>query len=453
MKIFKLNQHKEHEPRELEQKPVSTLLWQYSVPAIITAVANSLYNIIDRLFIGNSVGAMAISGLALSLPIMILLQAFGTLVGVGAASRISIVLGMKDKDWAEDILGTAILMTIIIWAVVCSAFMFVLDPMLLFFGGSPETIPYARQFLEIIIPFSLFSNFAYSYCNIIRASGLPEKSMTIMVAGLVINILLDVLFILVFGWGIRGVAVATATAMCFTGIVTLRHFTRENSFLRFRRKKLRIRLFIVKNIVSIGLAPFLINIAASAIAVLYNTHLKQYGGDHAVGAFGIVNSISVVFVMLVLGLCQGMQPIAGYNFGAGKISRVKEVFKKSVIVATIITTAGFLLVELFPSAVARSFTSDETLATMTARGLRIIFLMFPFVGFQIVTGNFFQAIGKASSSIFLSLIRQTLYLVPMLFLFGSIWGIDGLWAASPTADLLAFLTSVIIISIWWRKNS
>jgi putative MATE family efflux protein len=447
-----LKRHKDHDPQELEQKPVSALLWMYSIPAIITAVANSLYNIIDRLFVGNSVGAMAISGLALSLPVMILLQAFGTLVGVGAASRISIVLGMKDKNWAEDILGTAILMTIIIWAVVSGSFMFALDPILLFFGGSPETIPYAKEFLQIIIPFSLFSNFAYSYCNIIRASGSPEKSMIIMVLGLVVNILLDVLFILVFGWGIRGVAIATATAMFFTAIATMYHFTRRKSFLRFKRSKLRIRWFIVRNITSIGLAPFLINIAASAVTVLYNTHLKQLGGDLAVGAYGIVNSLAVVFVMLVLGLCQGMQPIAGYNFGAKLIPRVKEVLNKSILIAVAITTIGFIVVEFFPHTIARCFTSDKSLSDMTATGLRYVFLMFPLVGFQIVTGNFFQAIGLASSSIFLSLIRQTLYLVPMLFLLPLFWGIDGLWAASPVADFLAFITSFFMLRRWWRHN-
>jgi putative MATE family efflux protein len=445
-----LKKHRDHNPRELEQKPVSTLLWMYSVPAIITAVANSLYNIIDRLFIGNSVGAMAISGLALSLPIMILLQAFGTLVGVGAASRISIVLGMKDKNWAEDILGTAILMTFIIWALVSASFMFALDSILIFFGGSPETIPYAKEFLQIIIPFSLFSNFAYSYCNIIRASGYPEKSMMIMVLGLVVNILLDVLFILVFGWGIRGVAIATATAMFFTAIATMYHFTRQKSFIRFKWNKLRIKWFIVRNITSIGLAPFLINIAASVVTILYNTHLKQLGGDLAVGAYGIVNSLAVVFVMLVLGLCQGMQPIAGYNFGAGLVPRVKEVLRKSLFAATVITTMGFVAVELFPHTIARCFTSDESLSEMTATGLRYVFLVFPFLGYQIVTGNFFQAIGRASSSIFLSLIRQTLYLVPMLFLLPLFWGIDGLWAASPVADFFAFVTSFFMLRRWLR---
>ncbi|MDR2556954.1 MAG: MATE family efflux transporter [Bacteroidales bacterium] len=447
-----LKRHRDHDPHELEQKPISTLLWMYSIPAIITAVANSLYNIIDRLFVGNSVGAMAISGLALSLPVMILLQAFGTLVGVGAASRISIVLGMKDKEWAEDILGTAVLMSVSIWVVVSAAFMFALDPILLFFGGSPDTIPYAKEFLEIIIPFSLFSNFAYSYCNIIRASGHPEKSMMIMVLGLVVNILLDVLFILVFGWGIRGVAIATATAMFFTAIATMYHFTRRKSFLRFKRRKLRIRWFIVRNITSIGLAPFLINVAASAVTVLYNTHLKQLGGDLAVGAYGIVNSLAVVFVMLVLGLCQGMQPIAGYNFGAGLIPRVKEVLKKSLWVAVAITTMGFIAVELFPNTIARCFTSDSSLASMTATGLRYVFLLFPVVGYQIVTGNFFQAIGHASSSIFLSLIRQTLYLIPMLFLLPLFFGIDGLWAASPVADFFAFITSFFMLRHWSRRN-
>ncbi|MDR0619880.1 MAG: MATE family efflux transporter [Bacteroidales bacterium] len=448
-----LKKHKDHNPQELEQKPVSTLLWMYSIPAIITAVANSLYNIIDRLFIGNSVGAMAISGLALSLPIMILLQAFGTLVGVGAASRISIVLGMKDKNWAEDILGTAILMTVIIWAVVSASFMFALDPILIFFGGSPETIPYAKEFLQIIIPFSLFSNFAYSYCNIIRASGYPEKSMVIMVLGLVVNILLDVLFILVFGWGIRGVAIATAMAMFFTAIATMYHFTRQKSFIRFHWNKLRIRLFIVRNITSIGLAPFLINVAASIVTVLYNTHLKRLGGDLAVGAYGIVNSLAVVFVMLVLGLCQGMQPVAGYNFGAGLMPRVKEVLRKSLFVATVITTTGFVAVELFPHAIARCFTSDKSLSEMTAAGLRYVFLIYPFVGYQIVTGNFFQAIGRASSSIFLSLIRQTLYLIPMLFLLPLFWGMDGLWVATPVSDFLAFITSFFMLRRWLRSTS
>jgi putative MATE family efflux protein len=450
MSIFK--RHIDHDPRELETKPIGSLLWTYSVPAIITAVANSLYNIIDRLFVGNTVGAMAISGLALSLPIMILLQAFGTLIGVGAASRISIVLGMKDKDWAENILGTAILLTVIIWAVVCTASMFALDPLLIFFGGSAETIPYAREFLVIIIPFSLFSNFAYSYCNIMRASGYPEKSMMIMVFGIVINILLDVIFILWFGWGIRGVAIATATAMFITACITLHHFAEKKSFIRFKRSKLRIRGFIVKNIISIGLAPFLINLAASAVTIVFNTNLQHAGGDMAVGAYGIVNSLAVVFVMLVLGLCQGMQPIAGYNFGAGKMLRVKEVLRKSLWVATIITTTGFLSVELFPHAIARSFTSDPYLADVTTTGLRLVFAMFPFVGYQIVTGNFFQSIGKASQAIFLSLTRQALFLVPALLIFSKAWGLNGIWGASPAADFLAFLTAFVMLERYVKKK-
>ena len=356
------------DPRLLETESIPKLLWQYALPAVITTLSTSVYNLIDRIFIGHGAGAMAISGLALSLPIMTFLQAFGTLVGVGASTRISIVLGMKDREWAERILGNALFLTVIMWAlltVLCLAF---LEPLLKIFGGSENTIPYAADYLRIIIPGNIFANLSYSFCNIIRASGSPIRSMTIMISGMVLNAILAPIFIFWFDWGIQGAAIATVIAMFVTAVQTMHFFLKKDAFIRFTRPNLKPAKKIVNNILSIGMSPFLINLAGSAVAIILNGRLAAKGGDLAVGAYGIVNSYGILFVMFVIGLCQGMQPIAGYNYGARKPERVRKVFSLSIKVGTAITTLGFLLMEIFPRTAANVFTTDEQLIEITRVG-------------------------------------------------------------------------------------
>lgn len=441
------------DPHLLETEPIPKLLWKYALPAVITTLTTSLYNLVDRIFIGHGAGPMAISGLALSLPIMNFLQAFGTLVGVGASTRISIVLGMRDRKWAEHILGNALFLTVVIWAfltILCLGFM---HPLLRIFGGSENTLPHAVAYLNIIIPGSIFSNLSYSFCNIIRASGSPVKSMTIMLIGVGVNVVLDPLFIFGFGMGIRGAAIATVLSMLVTALLTMQYFLKSDAYIRFTRSTLRPNRKIIRNILSIGMSPFLINIAASLVAVILNNRLYAKGGDLAVGAYGIVNSYGILFVMFVIGLCQGMQPIVGYNYGAKKIDRSKHAFFLSIKVGTLITTLGFLLLEIFPQTAAKVFTTDPQLIEITRTGLRYVFLLFPFVGFQIVTSNFFQSLGKVHLSIFLSLTRQVLFLIPALVICSAIWGLNGVWAATPVADFLAIAVTVVILIRQMKKLS
>ena len=441
------------DPRLLETESIPKLLWTYALPAVITTLTTSIYNLIDRIFIGHGAGAMAISGLALSLPIMTFLQAFGTLVGVGASTRISIVLGMKDRDWAERILGNALFLTIIIWAFLTVGCLVFLEPLLKIFGGSENTIPYAADYLRIIIPGNIFANLSYSFCNIIRASGSPLRSMTIMISGMVVNAVLAPIFIFWFDWGIQGAAIATVIAMFVTAVQTMHFFLRKDAFIRFTRPNLKPAKKIIKNILSIGMSPFLMNIAASAVAIILNGRLATKGGDLAIGAYSIVNSYTILFVMFVIGLCQGMQPIVGYNYGARKMDRAKKTFFLSIKVGTLITSLGFVLVELFPRTAASVFTTDEQLIALTQEGLRFVFLLFPFVGFQIVTSNFFQSLGMVHLSIFLSLTRQVIFLIPALFICSALFDLKGVWMATPVADFLAIVVTFVILQRQMKKTS
>ncbi len=432
-------------PQLLETAPVPRLLWKFALPAVISTLTTSLYSLIDRVFIGQGAGAMAISGLALTFPIMNFLTAFGTLVGVGASTRISIVLGMGDRDWAERILGNALVLTVIIWVLLTVSCLYYLYPLLVIFGGSGNTIPYAADYLRIVIPGYIFSNLAYSFCNIIRASGNPTRSMVIMLIGAGVNLALDPLFIFGFGMGIKGAAWATVISMFVSSVFVMQFFLRKNAYIRFKRSTLRLKRNIVRNILSIGMSPFLMNLAATLVVVILNRRLVLSGGDLAMGAYGIINSYAILFVMFVLGLCQGMQPIVGYNYGAKKMDRAKHAFFLSIKVGTVITVFGFLLMELFPGAAARVFTSDEQLVTLAKNGFRLIFMLFPFVGFQIVTSNFFQSLGKVHLSIFLSLSRQVLYLIPALYICSTFWGLNGVWAATAVADFFSILTTLFIL--------
>lgn len=437
-------------PNSLATEPVGTLLWRYAIPAITGTMVMSLYNVIDRIFIGQGVGADAISGLALTFPIMSLGAAIGMLVGAGAAARISIVLGKHDRKTAEQILGNSLLLTFIFAAIYITLFLVFLDKILYEFGGSANTIPYAREYLRIIIPGMILTNLCFGFNNMMRASGYPNKAMYTMLIGAVCNVILDPIFIFGLEMGIRGAAVATNISMFISMVFVMIHFFNPKSYIHFCRDSFRLSWNIIGKIISIGLSPFLINVTASAVNVIMNTSLQRHGGDIAIGAYGVVNSIAMLVVMLIIGLCQGMQPIVGYNFGAKLYPRMKRAYILTVIVATVITTTGFLSTLIFPKLIARIFTQDTALIEESAHALRLVLFAFPLVGFQIVTTNLFQSIGMAGKSIFLSLSRQVLFLIPLILFFPRIWGVNGVWLASPYSDVISTIVTLLMILWQWR---
>lgn len=385
---------------------------------------------------------MAISGLALTLPLSTMVAAIGTLVGVGASSRISIVLGMRDLRWARNILGNAFMLTFLLSAVLITCSMIFMDEVLIAFGGSEQTIPYAKAYLNIVIPGSVLTNLSYSFSGIMRAAGYPQKSMYTILIGVGLNVILDPIFIFGFGMGIRGAAVATVISMFASAVFVLAHFFNPRHPVHFRWNCFRPKKRIIRNIVSIGLAPFLMNLTASAVNIIMNHQLVRGGGDLAIGAYGIVNSFAILIVMCVMGLCQGMQPIVGYNYGAQKYKRMKDVLLLTIRVAFIIMGIGWLLGELAPKWLVSAFTSDPELSDMATRGMRLVCLMLPVVGFQIVVSTFFQSISKAPKAIFMGLTRQVIFLIPLLYLFSNWWGLLGVWLSIPVSDLLAALVAL-----------
>ena len=429
----------------LEHEKIGSLLLKYSLPAIVGMLVSSLYNIIDRVFIGQGVGAMAISGLALTLPLSTMVAAIGTLVGIGASSRISIVLGMKDLRWARNILGNASMLTFLLSAVLITLSMIYMDKVLVAFGGSEQTIPYAEAYLNIVIPGSVLTNLSYSFSGIMRAAGYPQKSMYTILIGVGLNVILDPIFIFGFDMGIQGAAVATVISMFASAVFVMAHFFNPRHPVHFRWNCFRPKKRIIRNIVSIGMAPFLMNLTASGVNIIMNHQLVRGGGDLAIGAYGIVNSYAILIVMCVMGLCQGMQPIVGYNYGAQKYKRMKDTLLMTIRVAFVIMGIGWLLGELIPKWLVSAFTTDPDLLAMATRGMRLACLMFPVVGFQIVVSTFFQSISKAPKAIFMGLTRQVIFLIPLLYLFSNWWGLFGVWLAIPVSDLLAALVALLFL--------
>ncbi|MGE0079374.1 MAG: MATE family efflux transporter [Bacteroidales bacterium] len=437
--------------QELGVSGVGKLLLQYSVPAIIATAAASLYNIIDRIFIGHGVGPMAISGLALTFPLMNILAAFGAMVGVGAATMVSIRLGQHNRKGATQILGNAVMLNIILGISVGLLTLVFLDPILFALGASHETLPYAREFMQVILLGNVFTHLYLGLNNIMRATGYPRKAMAITLTTVATNLALAPIFIFVFKWGIRGAALATVIAQ-FVGAVTATiHFTRVNSFLHFLPGYLKLRKSIIQDIISVGMSNFLMLISSSIVISIVNIRLQKYGGDFAIGAFGIINSLANLAVMVVVGFNQGMQPIVGYNYGAGKIPRVIRTFKLTIFAGSCVTLVGFLLAEFFPRAISSAFTSSTELIDLASTGLRLNLIMYPIVGFQIVTANFFQSIGKVKISIFLSLTRQVLFLIPALILLPLYFELNGVWLSAPLADFTSSLLTLVVLQWQIRK--
>lgn len=438
-------------PTALGTESIGKLLMQYAVPAIIAMTASSLYNMVDSIFIGHGVGTMALSALALTFPLMNLGAAFGALVGVGAATLISVKLGQKDYDTAQRVLGNVFVLNILLGLAFTVIVFPFLNPILYFFGGSDETVEYARQFMEIILLGNVVTHLYLGLNAVLRASGHPKQAMYATIATVAINTILAPIFIFMFDWGIRGAAIATVSAQVIALLWQLKQFNNANELLHFRRGIFRLKRKIVFDSLAIGMSPFLMNLAACLIVILINQGLKKYGGDLAIGAFGIVNRLVFIVVMIVMGLNQGMQPIAGYNFGAKLYDRVNKVLKLTIIYATCVTTFGFLVGMLAPNLVVGIFTSDAELTELSATGLRITVMFFPIIGFQMVTSNFFQSIGMAGKAIFLSLTRQMLILLPCLLILPYFFGVAGVWYSMPVSDLLASLIALVMLVYQFRK--
>ena len=429
-------------PTALGTESIGKLLMQYAVPAIIAMTASSLYNMVDSIFIGHGVGTMALSALALTFPLMNLGAAFGALVGVGAATLISVKLGQKDYDTAQRVLGNVFVLNILLGLAFTVIVFPFLNPILYFFGGSDETVEYARQFMEIILLGNVVTHLYLGLNAVLRASGHPKQAMYATIATVAINTILAPIFIFMFDWGI---------AQVIALLWQLKQFNNANELLHFRRGIFRLKRKIVFDSLAIGMSPFLMNLAACLIVILINQGLKKYGGDLAIGAFGIVNRLVFIVVMIVMGLNQGMQPIAGYNFGAKLYDRVNKVLKLTIIYATCVTTFGFLVGMLAPNLVVGIFTSDAELTELSATGLRITVMFFPIIGFQMVTSNFFQSIGMAGKAIFLSLTRQMLILLPCLLILPHFFGVAGVWYSMPVSDLLASLIALVMLVYQFRK--
>lgn len=442
---------KENSPLVLGTEPIGKLLTQYAIPAIIAMTASSLYNMADSIFIGHGVGPLAISGLALTFPLMNLAAAFGSLVGVGASTLVSVKLGQRDYDGANKVLGNVLVLNVILGIAFTFIFLWQLDPILYFFGASENTIGYARDYMQVILLGNVVTHMYLGLNAVLRSSGFPRMAMYATLASVVINCVLNPLFIFGLGWGIRGSALATVISQVISLAGQFIHFSSPKQILHFHRGIYRLRTEIVKGILYIGMSPFLINLCSCLIVILINRGLKEYGGDMAIGAYGIVNRIVFLFIMVIMGFNQGMQPIAGYNFGARQYARVTEVTKLTMWWAIGVATAGFLLCQLFPSVIVRLFTSDEELIGAAVFGLHIVFAVFPIVGFQMVATNFFLSIGMSKKAIFLSLTRQMLFLIPFLLIMPRFYGTLGVWISMPMADTVATVVTALVLVNQFRQ--
>lgn len=429
---------------ELGTEKISKLLIKFSIPAIIGMVVNALYNVVDRIYIGR-LGHLAMTGIGLNLPFMTILMAFAMLVGIGSGAIISIRLGQGKIKEAEKILGNALSLTILIMGFIMIVGYLYKEQLLYLFGASENTFVYANDYMSIILAGSIFQAIGFGLNNIIRAEGNPKVAMYTMLIGAVINIVLDPIFIFTFGLGIKGAAYATIISQFISMSWVLYHFISKNSNLVLKIKNLKLELSIVKSIVSIGISPFSMQIAASIVTILANNSLKAYGGDIAIGAMTAINAIAIFFLMPIFGINQGSQPIIGYNYGAKEYERVKEALKLAILAATIISIIGFLLTQFFTVNLIKIFNDDPELIKVASEGMRIFLLMLPVIGFQIVSSNYFQAVGKAPKAMFLSLLRQVIVLMPMLIILPKFWGLRGVWLSGPTADFTASIVTAIFL--------
>ena len=439
-------------PTELGTEGIGKLIMRYAVPAIIAMVASSLYNIVDRAFIGHGVDALALSGLAITFPLINLSAALGSMVGVGSGTMISLKLGQRDHESAQIVLGNSVTLNVIVGIIFGALGLIFIDPLLMLFGATDATIQYAKDYMIYILIGNVFTHLYLGINCILRSAGHPKKAMAATIGTVILNTILDYLFIMVFHWGIAGAAIATVISQVIAFIWQCFQLSDKNELIRFRRGTYRLRGNLVSNILAIGLSPCLMNAASCFVVLLINRGLLEHGGDLAIGAYGIVNSIAFIFVMIVMGFNQAMQPIAGYNYGAGQYSRVIKVLKLTILFATITTTLGFIIGEFFPGICIKIFTSDPALTDIARNGMRIVFLVFPLIGFQMVTGNFFQSIGKPIRSIIMSLSRQLIILIPCLIIMPKYFGINGVWYSMPVADGLSVILALSFLLLEMKKK-
>lgn len=449
-----MEQSKTNQFNVLAEKPVGSLLMQYAIPAIVAMAASSVYNIIDGIFIGQGVGAEAIMGLALTGPLMSLTAAFGAMVGVGAATLMSVKLGQKDYGTAQKILGNVVIMNLTLGIVLGLLLLVFINPILRFFGASDVTLPYARNFMSIILVGNVVTHMYLGLNALLRSTNRPQKAMCATIGTVVLNCILAPIFIFVLGWGIRGAATATIMAQMIMLTWQLRLFSNKDELIHLSRSIIKFDVKIVKESLLVGLPQFLINLCACLVAAMMTRSLTTYGGDMAVGAFGICNRFILFIVMVVIGLNQGMQPIAGYNFGARRYDRVLGVLNKALIFGSVITLTGFVVGVFFPTPFVSVFAKDSPqLIKLSAHALSCMVMMFPIVGIQIVSTAFFQSIGYAPKSIFLSLTRQLIFLVPAIFILPHLYAdpLEGLWHAAPVADGLASVLAITLLVLQVKK--
>ena len=446
---FIMNKHQA--TLELGSKPVGRLLLQYALPAIVAMTASSLYNMVDSIFIGQGVGALAIAGLALTFPFMNLSAAFGAAVGVGASTLISVKLGQKDYAMARHILGNTVTLNLIIGVLFSVVSLLFLDPILYFFGASEYTLPYARDYMVVILLGNVLSHMYFGMNAVLRAAGKPRLAMYATIFTVLLNTALDPLFIYTFGMGIRGAAVATILSQTVSLIWQMTLLSDKRQLLHLASGTYRLVTDIVRNIIAIGLSPFSMNVCACIVVIFINKSLQSYGGDMVVGAYGIANRVAFIFVMVCMGVNQGMQPIAGYNYGAQRYDRLMRVLKLSMCAASVVTGVGFVVAQFFAEPCVRLFTTDPQLIAYSEHGLSIMMAAFLIVGYQMVITNFFQSIGMAKISMFLSLSRQMIFLLPMLLLLPLFLGVDGIWWAMPISDTIAEIVAVVMMMTYMRK--
>ena len=436
---------------ELGTKPVGRLLWQYALPSIVAMSASSMYNIIDRAFIGQVVGPEAIAGLGITFPFMNLSAAFGAAVGVGSSTCISVKLGQRDYETAGHLLGNTVTLNLLIGFAFMAVCLLFLDPILIFFGASEVTLPYAREFMQVILAGNMVTHMYFGMNAVLRSAGKPRHAMYATLFTVAMNIVLIVAFVWWFRWGIRGAALATVTSQSLALCWQMWLFSDKNELLHLKRGIYRLKSQLVKNIIAIGISPFLMQTTSCVIVIFMNNQFVRYGGDMAVGAYSIANSMVMVFFMFVMGMIQGMQPIVGYNFGAEKYDRMFRCLWLTIAAATAILLVGWSLSMLFPRQIARIFTTDATLLELSARGIRLDMLVFFVVGSQAVITNFFQCIGKVKVSIFLSLSRQLIILLPLAYILPIWWQLDGVWYAMPLSDFGSFAMTIPIL-LWYLKG-
>lgn len=441
-----------NKPNALGEKSISRLLLDFSLPAVTGMMVNALYNVVDSVFVGNGVGEVGLAAVTIVFPIMLIMMGFGMLVGVGATAQISISIGQKKKEQAEKILGNAFALALLIALTLTIVVELFLDLILTFLGAENNVLPYARDFARIIVGGSIFTFVGFGLNNIIRAEGSPKTAMATMLISAVLNMLLNPLFIFTFNLGIRGSALATVISQAVAAIWVLIYFIGPYGYLKIRWQNIKLDIEIIRIIVAIGMSPFFMQIAASIVSVIYNYSLIVYGGELAVAAMGIVNRVSMLMLMPIFGISQGVQPIIGYNYGAGNYGRVIDALKKATAVATVFSVSGFLLVEIFNREIIAIFNENPELIEVGARGMQIFLAMLPIIGFQIVSSTYFQAVGKAKQSLLLSLSRQVIILIPLIILLPRIWGLIGIWLASPIADLTSSVLTAMLLFREIRNN-